>query len=126
MKSPYIRIREKNLEIKSLKETITAIATILGSQPVEVDIVQAIIDLQSLRPSLTAAVEENEDIRRNMGGVIQQEVEKHTFNLQLENTKLKDKVESLEKMLDNKNERLAKPVNAKGFWDFIYKLFKLN
>ena len=125
-KSPFVRIREKNAQIATFKESFNVIANILGSQPVEVDIVQAIIELQSLRPSLIASTEENEDLRRNMGAQIASEAERHTFNLQLENNKLKDKVASLEKILDNKVRKPMNQLNSKGFWDFIYKVFKLN
>lgn len=124
--SPFIRIREKNAKIKALQESLSVIANLVGSQPIEVDIVQAVVELQSLRPSLMASIEENEDMRRNMGATIASEVERHTFNLQLENNKLKDKVASLEKILDNKVRKPMNQLNSKGFWDFIYKVFKLN
>lgn len=128
--SPFIRIREKNKEIKSLNETLFKISSLLSCIPVEVDILQSIIDLQSLQGTLTTVVQENEDLKKSIGKQIADRVEKEMFSTKLENIKLKDKVDNLQNIVDTKDSKILtqKEVikgNKKGFWDFIYKLFSL-
>lgn len=125
--SPFIRIREKNLEIKTLKETLSTISTLLNCIPVEVDILQSILDLQSLQSTLTSVIEENEGLRQSRGKEIADRVEKEMFSTKLENIKLQDKVVNLQNIVDNKDNKILdqKEVikgNKKGFWDFLYKL----
>lgn len=128
--SPFVRIREKNLEIKSLNDTLFKISSLLSCVPVEVDILQSILDLKSLQSTLTQVVEENESLRKRMGEEIANRVEKEMFSTKLENIKLQDKVVNLQNTIDNKDSKILdqKQVitgNKKGFWDFLYKLFNL-
>ena len=128
--SPFIRIKKKNLEIKSLTETISNIAIVLKCEPTEVEIVRAIVEQRRLISSLMNMGSENESLKKNMVKMISDRVEKETFNLNLEKVKLQDKVENLQKLLDNKEYKIndQKQIisgNKKGFWDFLYKLFNL-
>ena len=128
--SPFVRIKNKNLEIKSLKEIISNIAIILKCDPNEVEIVKAIVEQRRLISSLMEMGTENETLKKDMSEMIADRVEKETFNLNLDKVKLQDKVENLQKLLDNKTYKIndQKQIisgNKKGFWDFLYKLFNL-
>jgi len=130
-KSPFIRIREKNTEIKSLKETISNVATMLSCQPIEVDIFQAVMDLKGTQSTLVEVIQENESIKKTMGEEISNRVEKELFSVKLENIKLKDKVDKLQYIIDNKDNKILEQTevikgNKKGFWDFLYKIFNIN
>lgn len=129
-KSPLTRIREKNREIKELKQTIQDIASLLSCQPTYVDIAAAVSECKLLGSSLVATQMENDKLRLEMGEQIASEVEKLTFSLQVKNKKLEDEVEFLQKKLDTKDKELEtlrlRPRNGdKGFWDFLYRYFKL-
>ena len=130
-KSPFIRIREKNTQIKSLKETISNVATMLSCQPIEVDIFQAVMDLKGTQSTLVEVIQENESIKKTMGEEISNRVEKELFSVKLENIKLKDKVDKLQYIIDNKDNKILEQTevikgNKKGFWDFLYKIFNIN
>lgn len=129
--SPFVRIRNKNIEIKALKDTVTNVATVLKCQPTETEIIVAINEQRRLIGNLIAMEVENEKMKKEMVSMVAEKVERETFNLNLEKLKLEDKVAKLEKLLDNKEYKIndQKQIiigNKKGFWDFVYKIFNLT
>jgi hypothetical protein len=131
MKTPFVRIREKNKQIKELSKNLQEIATVLSCQPIQTDIISALAEALSWRGSYGTAMAENDALRVKMQEVIKDEVGKVTFSVKLENEKLKVEVEKLRSILDTKDsdlQNLKQRITSgnKGFWDFLYKLFKLN
>lgn len=127
-KSPFVRIREKNSEIKELRGKLLDISMILGCLPDEIN--ESLFEALSWKKSYMTAMVDNDTLRVKMGEQIQDQVDKITFNLQLENTKTKVEVEKLKKMLDTKDYEISSlrqrtQINKKGFWDFVYKVFKV-
>ena len=127
-KSPFVRIREKNQEIKTLTQHLKDIAQLLSCQPTIKDILPAIVEAQEWKGSYMTAMIENDGLRVKMEDTISNKVNEVTFNVQLENEKLKHEVERLNKILDTKSKEVQKKnnINQKGFWDFLYKVFKIN
>jgi hypothetical protein len=129
--SPYVRIREKNKQIKDYQDALTDIASVLSCQPILIDILPAIAETQQWKKSYMAAMSDNDSLRVKMEDTIKDQVDKLTFNTQLENSKLKVEVERQRGILDTKDRELSETKNkirkdSKGFWDFLYKIFKLN
>lgn len=130
MSTPFVRIREKNKEIKELYKYIQDIASLLSCQPVIPDILSSIIEALEWRNRATTAIEETELLREKMGELVGDKVDELTFNLQLSNKKLEDKVAKLEQIIDTKDKEIlnlksVNKINKKGFWDFIYKVCKI-
>jgi len=76
------------------------------------------------------ALEENRQLLSSMVDRIKQEVEKKTFDVTLQNEKNKGEVDRLTKLVNDKDKELnllkeKTDPNRKGFWDFLYKLFKV-
>ncbi len=123
-KSPTTRLREKNKDLKT-------IANLLECKPIASEILAHIIEAQSWRGKMTEALMENDTLRVNMGKTVSEQVEKITFNVQLENQKLRLEVDKLKGLLDTKDSEVSlyrQKISSgnKGFWDFMYKLFKLT
>ena len=117
-------------QLRELKKHFKDIAVILSCKPVINDILAAIIEAQGWRTDFVDARLENDKLRVDMGKTIDEQVQKLTFNIGLENQKLKLEVDRLNKIINTKDtetEILKKKtsINQKGFWDFMYKVFKL-
>lgn len=130
-KSPFVRIREKNQEIKDLKQHLQDIASLLECHPNITEILSSIIEAQEWRGKMTDALLENDQLRVNMGTLVADQVERTTFDSQLKSQKLQLEVDRLNKIIDTKDNDIQKyqsklSGNQKGFWDFIYKVFKIN
>lgn len=131
MPTPFVRIREKNKEIKGLRKDLQDIASVLSCQPVISEILSSILEALEWRNRATTAIEETESLREKIGEMVGDRVDELTFSLQLTNKKLEDKVEKLTIMLDTKDKEILNlksisKINKKGFWDFLYKIFKIN
>ena len=123
-KSPQTKLREINKDVKT-------IANLLECKPIASEILASIIEAQSWREKMTDALMENDELRVNMGKTVSEQVEKITFNVQLENQKLRLEVDKLKGLLDTKDNEVSlykQKITSgnKGFWDFMYKLFKLT
>lgn len=128
-KTPYVRIREKNTQIRTLTKSISDIAGYLGCTTDFDDIVVSLVETKTWKSGWVKAEAELDDLRKKMGFMISVEVDKNTFNSKLEAEKLKVEVERLNKIVDNNCKEKAVTAiikDKKGFWDFLYKLFKLN
>lgn len=131
MPTPFVRIREKNKEIKELRKDLQDIASVLSCQPVISEILSSILEALEWRNRATTAIEETESLREKIGEMVGDRVDELTFSLQLNNKKLEDKVAKLEQIIDTKDKEILNlksinKINKKGFWDFLYKLFKIN
>jgi hypothetical protein len=123
-KSPQTKLREKNKDLKT-------IANLLGCKPIASEILASVIEAQSWREKMTEALMENDSLRVNMGKTVSEQVEKITFSTNLENEKLRLEVDKLKGLLDTKDNEVSlykQKITSgnKGFWDFMYKLFKLS
>lgn len=122
-KTPTVQIRE-------LKKQIKDIATVLSCKPIISDIMAAIFEAQGWRTDYVDTKIENDKLRVNMGKTIDEQVQKFTFNVGLENQKLKLEVDRLNKIINTKDNETKiykekATINKKGFWDFMYKVCKL-
>lgn len=117
-------------QVRELKKQLKEIAALLSCRANIIEILPAIIEANNWKGSYMAAMTENDGLRVKMGESIKTKVDELTFNLQLENQKLKVEVERLTKILDTKdNETVVlkekTKQNQKGFWDFVYKICKV-
>ena len=128
--SPYVRIREKNRLIEGYKSAFEDIASVLSCKPELLDIMSSLVEAQQWKGSYMTAMVENDGLMKKMGESIKDQVDKITFSTQLENNKLKLEVERLNKIIDTTNHDIQKikqenKIPKKGFWDFMYKVFKV-
>lgn len=129
-KTPFKRIREKNIELRGMDKAFQDIATVLSCKPIISDIMAAIFEAQSWRKDYVDTKIENDMLRVDMGKTVDEQVQKFTFNIGLENQKLKLEVDRLAKIINTKDNETKiykekSAINKKGFWDFMYKVCKL-
>lgn len=128
--SPYVRIKEKNKRINELESQLGQIEVILDCNSDFPSILDALVESLQWKGSYMAAMSENDAMRVKVGATVQEQVDKLTFKLQLENKQLQLKVDNLQKIIDTKTDDIQKTKikiqgSQKGFWDFMYKVFKV-
>lgn len=129
-KTPFKRIREKNIELRAMTQAFVDIASLLSCKPMMEDIKTSIIEALQWKGEYMMAMVDNDKLRVDMGKTIDEQVQKFTFNVGLENEKLKLEVDRLTKMVNTKDNETKifkekASINKKGFWDFMYKVCKL-
>lgn len=109
---------------------LVIISSALNCQPVLDDVVLSIKECLGWRNSYGIAMAENDSLRVKMQEAIKEGIESGLYSAILEKEKLKVEFEKLKTDRDNiyrekEAVRMKSTTPQKGFWDFMYRVFKL-